>query len=334
VGNPDLYISTAVTLSNPPGISVLKDAPPPPAISAAEAARRLLKQADLVAAGERANLHQIWQRSSGNHCLHEVQRNARGVGILVREAGLRRKESALPPHGPVIEADLLPYGPRMDLDNADMLYLEPWWEHAYATCFLVNNRVVMTARHVFCRDSSAMDALLDGTLRVVFDYAFTQNGRPCDVFSSGTNLFSVKPVAPFSCPGAEDWIALELTSDATSVGTRQPLRVSSAPFFAETPVYSLGHPKRISQRYVFTDLPLQPETEGFRAYLDAYRGSSGSPVIAAATNEVIGMVVQSSQPGGRVQVYGEDRWVSLLCLPEFTDEATLCLHSAVFAGKY
>ena len=43
------------------------------------------------------------------------------------------------------------------------------------------------------------------------------------------------------------------------------------------------------------------------------------------------MVVESSQQGGRVQVFGEDRWVSLMCLPGQVEEATLCIYSAAFA---
>jgi hypothetical protein len=321
-------------MTSPSGPVVMLDAPPPPAISAAEAAIRLQRQAELVAAGYRANMHQIWQRSAGNHCFQSVELNARAVGILVSEAKLRRPGSVLPPRGPAIEANLRPYGALYSLDRADMLYLEPFWDLAFSTCFLVRKSTVMTARHTFCQDSSAMDALLDGTLRVVFGYAFTQNGRPCDVFYTGTNVFSVKPVAPFACPATEDWIALELRGDATDGGRRQPLRVSTDSLAADTPVYTLGYPMRTSLRYVHTELPLQLGSDVFRAYVDAYRGSSGSPVISAASNEVVGMVAESSQQGGRVQVFGEDRWVSLMCLPGRVDEATLCIYSAAFAGSY
>jgi hypothetical protein len=44
--------------------------------------------------------------------------------------------------------------------------------------------------------------------------------------------------------------------------------------------------------------------------------------------------VEPDQAGGRVAVFGENRWISLLCMPEYVKRATLCVYSAAFAGKY
>ena len=330
----EIYVSTSVTLSDVGVVGCAGTLKEEAGISPAVAADLLRKQACLIERNERADMNKVRQLSLANAHFAAVLNNGRAVGLLVAEDNLRRKGSSLGTRGACIEANLHPYGSKFSLDRHDMLYSDTWWSKAIGTCFLVDDKKVLTTRHSFVCDSGAQIALQTGTLRVVFGYQFTQNDRPCEVFCDKLDVFEIKAIK-LPPPEKGDWIALELKHSATKSGRRTKLNVKADPPTANTPVYSLGHQMQTSLRYTKTDLPLSPSASGFDAFLDAYDGSSGAPVFSAQSHEVIGMVAASYQSKGLVRVdeVGERRFVSLLCLPEYS-KATLCVHSAAFAGHY
>ena len=328
--NLDVYVSSAVCLSGLlPPYSLSTDCTPDP-ISAAEADEVLRKQRLLVQGVERAHLHKIHQKALENDAYFKsVEANSLAVGLLVAEEYLRLETSPLPANSPFIESAIYRYGGTSQLDPRDMLFEEPTWRDAYGTCFLVGQNRVLTTWHTFCNDNHARAALHCGNLRVVFDYVVCDNGRARNVFSRSASVFKVKRIESLPCPPQLSWVVLELDCDAVCP-TRTPLVCSQSALAPDTPVYSLGHPNKLTQRYVRTNLPLEIESGQFFAYLDAYDGSSGSPVFSAIDHKIVGMVNKSTQPTGLVKICGETRYVSQICLPEYARKATLCIDSAAF----
>jgi len=329
----NLYVSTAVG-TNIKSRPLFMETEKPPKISSDEAERIIEKQRQLVADGARANMHEVGRRAMADSHFKSVQRNSSAVGFLVGANDLARQAE----NCELLEAPLQPYGPRRELDPRDMLYAESLWPTGFGTCFLTKDSEVMTAAHVFCRDSGAWQALRDGTLRAVFGYAVETDGQVARVFRENLQVFAVKPqtvVCPppgQSFPLADDWIKLALVEPAT-VGGRTPLLVSSDPPTINTPVYTLGHPNGVSLRYVRTSIQLETQAHGFSAFLDAYNRSSGSPVFSADDHSVVGLVKFSYQPGGRFAVLDSDGLhVSQLCLPDFVEKATLCVNSVAFGS--
>jgi len=326
----DIYVSTAVTLSGA-GAGPAAAGATGPDITPGEAVVLLEKQAALVELDERAELGLIRSLMSSSAYFTEVERRSHAVGLLIPEDRLRRAGSPLGQTGTCIEANLHHYGAHFALDHYDFLYSEGWWDQAAGTCFLVDDKKLLTARHV-AQASDVRRALANGSLRVVFDYQYTANNRPCAVFCKAIEVFEIRAMQ-LPPPGPGDWIALELKDSATKSGRRSKLPISPDRPLANTPVYTLGHPNHASLRYAKTSLPLELATCQFGAYLDAYEGSSGSPVFSALSHDVIGLITTSFQPVGAVKVRGENRFISQLCLPEYS-KATLCEYSAAFAGNF
>jgi hypothetical protein len=333
MNEPDMFVTTAIGTVGPPEASVTLAAAPPQ-ISAREAEELLEIQAALVKRGERANMNQVRARAAHEADFAAVARNASAVALLLAASDLRRVDSCLPVNSDYIEANLKSYAHTEDLDTRDMLAFEPYWRPARGTAFLTDEYTLVTARHVF-NDNAALCALRHGKLRAVFGYEFSGNSRPIDVFARHRQLFDVEAIDPFPHPGAippgDDWIKLRLTESATRNARRYPLTVSTEPPATTTRVYTLGHPNGVTMRYVSTALPLEVNSGNFRAFVDAYENSSGTPVFSADSHSVIGMVTASSQPSGLVKVEGEHRRISQLCLPEYAEQATLCIRSAAFS---
>jgi hypothetical protein len=93
-------------------------------------------------------------------------------------------------------------------------------------------------------------------------------------------------------------------------------------------VYTLGHPAGLTLRYS-RSMSIAKGSSGttFRAFLDAYPISSGSPVFDSATHKLAGIVRSGRIDSGLGRVIGEDRRVSLVCAAGGDVEATLCVAS-------
>ena len=305
-----------------PSVSVTRRPDP---ITPEAAANILRKQAELRAARLRGNMHEVhnWIRSGFDA---RVEQNSFAVGLLIGEYSLRRPYSPLPADSDFIEPKVTPYGATFSLDPADMLHDELWWHEALATCCLIGNDVVLTSRHAFDYDMEEM--LGDRLLRVVFGYRALPDGHAAGVLRRHRHIYAVKEVA--SSDAHDDWIALRLAERATIAGERAPLTIGAAPLRGHA-VYTLGHPRGMSMRYTATNerIALEPDLL-FRAYLDAYPGSSGSPVFDARTHALVGIVKSSTLSHGEVRVGLEQRYVSRLCLPGMVERATLCVSSRAF----
>jgi V8-like Glu-specific endopeptidase len=330
----DVHVCSSIVVCPKAPFVALPGCTPKKSLPESDVQEILKKQKELLALGERGQLNDIRKMACSYPRLEGALLNSRSVGILVADGDLRHESSTLGIEEPCFEARLGGYGAVCNIHSEDMLRPEPWWPTALGTCFLVGDQTIMTARHIF-RDNRAFNALTTGNLRVVFDYQFKTDNQARRVFCRGINCFDVVKTNIDPCAPIHDAVALDLTKSATKSGERTALTISKDSLSEKTPVYSLGHPMNVTQRYAYTAESLQLEQHAFRAWLDAYDGSSGSPVFSATSHKVIGLVKKSSQSAPTVESQQTGLRVSQLCLPAYAETATLCVSSAAFpAGPW
>lgn len=290
-------------------------------ITTAEATRLLLTQQTLIRDGMRGDENALI--ALGGPLAHIPN-----VGLLMKRTQVSLDDELL--RNPQVNANLVPYDLNGDLDRADMLRGAWRWADPIGTCFMIGGGTIMTARHNFI-DPDFID-LLNGHMYVVFGHTTQRDGTPMRGFTVNQDVFRV------ISPGAyqpnigddDDWIMLQL-EDPGNVLARRAAATLKSPFGGSGRVYTLGHPNGLTLRYSRSPTIEQgPSALTFRAFLDAYHLSSGSPVFDFESDALVGIVIAGSLGSGKATVDGGPRCVSRICVDK-SIVATLCVATDAFA---
>jgi len=192
---------------------------------------------------------------------------------------------------------------------------------AVASCtgFLVAGDIIATAGHCL------PDAVRVAKTRFVFGYrmqagAFTSHHSLNDVYT-GTRI---------GPPTSEDWALVRL--DRNVIG-RAPLKLANrggAKIPDRAEVYTIGTPVGVPLKYAGHSIVRDnaPATS-FLANLDTFAGNSGSPVMAAASDEVEGILLKGGVDFATISYMGLVCQASLVCPSETANAAQRCVGRCV-----
>lgn len=154
---------------------------------------------------------------------------------------------------------------------------------AYCSGVLVAPNLVLTAGHCVEDQKTCNETAL------VFDYAVT-NDEDDAQYVLKKDVFPCKKLLYQRNKGLDDYAILEL---ARKVPGREPVtwRKSGRPAVGEKLVM-IGHPSGLPQKIDTGGKVRSLAVDHFRANLDAFYNSSGSPIFNAATMELQGMLIQ------------------------------------------
>jgi hypothetical protein len=279
-------------------------------LGAAESQKLIDLQRSLRAQRLRGNLQDVRHWVAQGALSEQVLRNARAVGLFVAHEVLERQ--GIEAVGDSFDPFLTRYREVLELLPEDHLANEWRWARVSGSCFLVAPDRVLSAAHTIGK--SAMNLIEKREFHVVFDFQTPPVPQAPAVMSKQRSVFTVTGIhrgGEYESPRT-DWITLEL--DRPVDLDRRPLRLAREPVDVSRPVYTLGHPKAIAMRYARSQELWRSAFSGcYEAHLDAYDGVSGSPVLDAATHQVLGMLIRSCpNKEGQVLTY-RDRFLSPLC---------------------
>lgn len=174
----------------------------------------------------------------------------------------------------------------------------------YGTAFLIGKRVALTAAHCVCvkKGEKFLDKINEQKVAksyLVFSFFAPKPGETKDVFPK-RDVYRINKVIQHQYSRTNlkwaDWALLLLDRE---VEGRVPFSLDFSPLQLGTPLYMLGHPTGISQKFTYgatikENKEKLAHEDYFSCDLDAFGGNSGSPVIREDTHEVIGMLCVGS----------------------------------------
>jgi V8-like Glu-specific endopeptidase len=158
-----------------------------------------------------------------------------------------------------------------------------------ATAFLVDNRFILTAGHVVCKNKS--DILNEERIRktlVVFGFQKNQPNQSTYKFKE-KDIYRIRKVVAYRYSQGADWALIKVDR---AVEGRTPLRID---FVSEislnADLYMLGHPSGLPLKFVDGAKVRNIRPSSFQTDLDGFGGNSGSPVFDKTRHLVIGILV-------------------------------------------
>jgi AraC-like DNA-binding protein/V8-like Glu-specific endopeptidase len=171
------------------------------------------------------------------------------------------------------------YGPTFNLHKDELFFNQPIGAGPICTGVLVGKDVIATAAH-FANEKNVSD------LRFVFDFVMADPITPVTKVHKENIYKGVEILHRIYNPEG-DWALVKLDRKVTD---REIAVLSQKNIFYEQPVYVIGHPCGLPLKYAPGARVDDITGRYFRAYLDIYGSSSGSPVFCAETHELIGIV--------------------------------------------
>lgn len=189
-------------------------------------------------------------------------------------------------------------------------------QQVVCSAFLVGPRLVATARHCVRKARGRR-------LWAVFGYEVLRDGTVRTLLAE-TDVYSTQPVVQGS--GSADYALLRLDRD---VPDRERLNLSPSAVATGARLLAVGYPDGLPQKFAPGARARPGGTEYFRANLDTYGGSSGSPVLNELTGAVEGMLIRG---GPDLQQTPSGCYISFVC-PRISDtdidcEGEHCLYIA------
>lgn len=191
----------------------------------------------------------------------------------------------------------------------------------FCSGFLIDAQTLLTAKHCV-PDQAACD-----NTRIIFNYQIGLDGGPDTILSE--DIFSCESVQ-----AASDSDFALVTLDRPS--SNPPLSINPVDtLFQGDELAVIGHPNGLPKKIASNGALLQSKTGDayFIASLDAFAGSSGSPVFDLISYEVVGMLVGGEQD----YLLNDDACYEVkLCRPDGGDcsgELVLDVYSAINGGE-
>ncbi len=179
------------------------------------------------------------------------------------------------------------YGECFNLCPCENFYNQPITMGITCTGVLVAPDVVATAAHY------ADEGNVTG-LRFVFDYVMIDPLTPAiripdDHIYRGVNiLHRVEDTRGENATGS-DWALVQLDREVTG---REPVTISKKNVYYEEPIYAIGFPCGLPQKYAPGAVVDEVTKAYFMSKMDVYSGNSGSPVFDKETHELVGIVAR------------------------------------------
>lgn len=157
---------------------------------------------------------------------------------------------------------------------------------AECTGFLVAPDIILSAGHCTACISDSNDTA------VVFDFVMLDAKTPVSTVDRGDVYYCKEVIAQSS--GKPDWAIIRLDRP---VHNREPLPIRHSGKIADDqPVLAIGHPWGLPRKYdLGGSVRDNNDIREFQASVDAFMGSSGSPVLNLDTLEVEGILVADNQ---------------------------------------
>jgi hypothetical protein len=171
------------------------------------------------------------------------------------------------------------YGETFNLCENEPFYHQPTAANHMCTGVLVGEDVIVTAAH-FANEKNFTD------LRFVFGFLMIDPITPVTGVHK-ENIYKGVEILHRVHNQEGDWTLVKLDRKVTD---REIAVLSQKNIFYEQPVYIIGHPCGLPLKYTPGARVEDITGNYFRAYLDIYGSSSGSPVFCAETHELIGIV--------------------------------------------
>lgn len=154
---------------------------------------------------------------------------------------------------------------------------------AECTGFLVASNLIATAAHCIS-STNVCDQV------IVFDYEIDETNRDATL-AKPRNVYRLDRIVSLRPKGLDlAIVALDRSSD------RPPLVVASKRGSVKDSIYTIGHPSGLPKKITDDATIYRVHSSSFESDLDAFRGSSGSPVFSSR-HEVIGIYVRGSAVG-------------------------------------
>lgn len=207
------------------------------------------------------------------------------------------------------------YGPTFNLRRDEMFYNQPILAGRMGTGVLVGNDMMAIPPHLVNEKNVT-------SLRFVFDYIMEDPETPIEKIPIDNIYRGIEIVDRVFNPETS-WALLKLDRP---VKGRDAVTLSQRTVFQDQPVYVIGHPCGLPLKYAPGNSIGNYNENYFRADLDVYSGSIGSPVFCEETHELIGIISRANITDFRWT--GND-WITLRYPKTFP--RSLCTRASQFA---
>jgi Trypsin-like peptidase domain len=185
--------------------------------------------------------------------------------------------------------ELVSSAPGLVLCAGQRYLTQPSAEEAYGTAWLVAstlaNGVMVTAKHVL-ETALAYDPL--GKVRFAFGWAMQDANTPLQI--PAASIYTAAQVVAQGAGGGveDDWALIEVT--APVAGATPLVLATQAPQLNQN-LYCVSHPSQLPLKFSTGWVTDVADPGRFRGAVTAFGGSSGAPVLDAATGDVQGVYV-------------------------------------------
>jgi hypothetical protein len=176
------------------------------------------------------------------------------------------------------------FGETFNLCRCEPFYEQPVAAGHLFTGFLVKEDIIATAGH--CVNENNVKST-----RIVFGFQMIDSTAALTRVPNEDIYRGVKIIDRYHnrLGNGSDWALVQLDR---KVKGRRVVKFPGTEIATRQPVYVIGHPCGLPLKYAAGAEVRKIEAAYFVADLDIYAGSSGSPIFAKNTHEIIGMVVR------------------------------------------
>jgi Flp pilus assembly protein TadG len=181
--------------------------------------------------------------------------------------------------------------PTLTLCPDQRFLTQPSAQEAYGTAWLVasslSNGLMVTARHVLETALQYEDGDI-GKLRFAFGWKMADAGAAVRIPAGNVYTAAQVQAQGASDAVADDWALIQVTAAVTGIA---PLPLSAHLPQLNDALYCLSHPTQLPVKHSTGTVTDVADAGLFRASVTAFGGSSGAPVLDAATGTVSGIYV-------------------------------------------
>lgn len=220
-----------------------------------------------------------------------VRMNARAVAAVCFSTDL------IPEGNDFFKLKTKTYGPTFNLHETELFYNQPIAAGRMSTGVLVGKDTIAIPPH-FVNEKNV------DHLRFVFDFVMEDPVSPAENIPLD-NIYKAAAILDRVFKPGSNWALVKLDRNVTG---RETAILSQRDIFDEQPLYVIGHPCGLPLKYAPGANARKITNTYFRADLDVYSGSSGSPIFCADTHELIGTVSRGNTADYR---WTEAGWITL-----------------------